>query len=94
MLTILDRLDSDLDAADLDSMTTKLRKTIVKRAAAGKLNDYVGAEQATMALDMLLSLEGERSKHAKWLDKLYDSVSDEDHFEPYKFSKVMQEFAG
>ena len=94
LLIILDRLDSDLDAADLDSMTTKLRKTIVKRAAAGKLNDYVGAEQATMALDMLLSLEGERSKHAKWLDKLYDSVSDEDHFEPYKFSKVMRQFAG
>ncbi|MFT5208833.1 MAG: hypothetical protein ACI9CE_000548 [Flavobacterium sp.] len=94
MLTMIDRLDSKLDAADLNALIPKLRKTIVKRAATGNLNDYVGAEQATMALDMLLSLEGKRDKHAKWLDKLYDSVSDEDHFKPYKFSKVMKQFAG
>ena len=94
LLIILDSLDAKIGSADLNSLAPKLRATIVKRGAAGKLNDYVGAEQATMAIDMLLSQEGKRKKHLKWLNKLYDSVADEDNFEPYKFASVMKQFAG
>lgn len=94
LLTMLDSLDGKLDNANLNSVVPNLRKAIVKRAAAGKLNDYVGAEQATMAVDMLLSVEGKRAKHAKSLEKLYKSVNDEDNFEPYQFAKAMKKLAG
>jgi len=94
LLALLDSLDGKLDKVDLNAVVPKLRKAIVKRAAAGKLNDYVGAEQATMAVDMLLSVEGKRAKHAKSLENLYKSVNDEDNFEPNKFARAMKKLAG
>ncbi|MFT7686957.1 MAG: hypothetical protein ACI9FB_002305 [Candidatus Azotimanducaceae bacterium] len=94
LLSILGQLDAKIETVDLNSLAPKIRATIVRRAAEGELNDYVGAEQAIMALDMLLSQEGKRDKHVKWLNKLYDTVADEDNFEPYKFAKVMKQFPG
>ena len=53
---------------------------------SGEFHDYIAAEQAVMAIDLLLSQAGNRESEAEWLDKVYESVADEDNFDPYLFS--------
>ena len=54
--------------------------------------DYVSAEQALMAVDMLLSTTGQRDSHDEWLIKAYESLGKEDSFNPARFSRLMRSF--
>ncbi len=65
---------------------------LVSMGSKGQFRDYVAAEQSVMAIDMLLSTVGKREKNSQWLDKLYDSVIDEDTFDPVAFSDVMSAY--
>jgi hypothetical protein len=56
--------------------------------------DYGSAEQALMAVDMLLSSTGMRQDYAAWLDKAYDTLSDENAFDSGRFTRVMRSFKG
>jgi hypothetical protein len=57
---------------------------------AGEFQDYVAAEQAVMAVDLLMRATGEHESHEGWLDQLYSAVEDEDIFDPYAFAEIMQ----
>jgi hypothetical protein len=50
----------------------------------------VEAEQAVMAIDLLMRATGEHELHKKWVDQLYAAVGDEDTFDPYSFADIMQ----
>lgn len=62
---------------------------LVSMGAKGKFLDYVAAEQAVMAIDMLLSTSNEKDNYTGWL---YDSVQEEDSYNPDHLAKIMQGF--
>ncbi|MCB1646516.1 MAG: hypothetical protein KDI36_13740 [Pseudomonadales bacterium] len=65
---------------------------IVAAGREGRYRDYVAAEQAVMAVDMLLSRTKRRDDHQSWLDEVYDAVSDEDAFEPFRLRAAFGRF--
>jgi len=65
---------------------------LVVMGSSGQFRDYVAAEQAVMAIDMLLSTIGNRDDYASWLDSLYDSVEKEDQYEPGQLVRVMKRY--
>jgi hypothetical protein len=92
------RIDSVLSRID-HSLTTKklsgsdvdgILRELVNAAAAGEFLDYSSAEQAIMAVDMLLSEARRGGEYAIALDNLYDTVADEERFQAAQFSKAMQ----
>jgi hypothetical protein len=89
---LLDKVNGELKSERLLSVSDKLLTKIIKTSSSGKMNDYARAEQAIMAIDMLLSIGGQRSEHADWLIDVYDTVENEDEFEPEAFIRVMNMF--
>jgi hypothetical protein len=53
-------------------------RELVDMGSSGRLRDYVAAEQAVMAIDMLLDTVGSRDDYTGWLESLYDSVEKEE----------------
>ncbi len=96
---VLGRLEATLSAmttsisANTDNNAAqKIMTLLVSMGAKGKFLDYVAAEQAVMAIDMLLSTSNEKDNHTGWLDSLYDSVQEEDSYNPDHLAKIMQGF--
>jgi hypothetical protein len=83
---VLDGLKTAATGAQLDS--EKLLSEIVAMAGDGEFHDYVAAEQAVMAIDLLSSHSGKRELNADRLEKMYQAVADEDVFDPYKFADL------
>ena len=94
LLELVDRVDAQLDGEFLRGSEAALVADIVAVSSDGRLNDYVAAEQAVMAVDMLLSVAGQREGHANWLEGLYLALADENHFEPAVFVRQMKRFGG
>lgn len=90
----LNQIDSKIDGSTVLNRSDELIKAILKTTTRSKMVDYVSAEQAVMAVDMLLSASGKRSGHSSWLDKAYESVADEDNFNSRRFSQVMGSYKG
>ena len=65
---------------------------LVVMGASGQFQDYIAAEQAVMAIDMLLNTVGNRDDYDDWLDSLYDSVQEEDQYDPGQLAKIMKIF--
>ena len=53
---------------------------ILKMGQEGKFSDYVAAEQAVMAVDLLLQANGSREHSEAWLDRLYATVENQDKY--------------
>jgi len=87
---ILTDIDSSLtkrglSSADVDGILRKL----VAAASAGEFLDYSSAEQAVMAVDMLLTEAQQGVDYAATLDSLYDTVADEDQYDAVRFRQAM-----
>ena len=94
LLALLDQLDARVDSATIRSRSGELVTAIVAVSGGSAMIDYVSAEQALMAVDMLLSTSGLRDTHEDWLGKAYESLGDEDNFDPARFSRLMRSFKG
>ena len=80
----INTLEGRIKGSDLDD--EKLLAEVLSMAADGQFHDYVAAEQAVMAIDLLTSSLGNRDSASPWLDKVYESVSNEDIFDPFSFA--------
>ena len=87
--TMINNLERRVRGYDLDD--EKLLAEVLSMAADGKFHDYVAAEQAVMAIDLLMSSRGNREISSSWLDKIYESVSNEDIFNPFSFADLFIE---
>ncbi len=70
-----------------------LRSTIVKQGSQGQFSDYLSAEQAAMAID-LLSRRIDINQYdslVKPLDNLFNAIADENKFRPAQFISAMSE---
>ena len=88
----LDGLEEKLNLISERSKDVMLE--ILKMGQEGKFRDYVAAEQAVMALDLLLQANGTRGRSENWLDVLYETVENQDRYNPVAFQKAMQGSAG
>ena len=88
----LDGLEEKLNLISERSKDVMLE--ILKMGQEGKFRDYVAAEQAVMALDLLLQANGTRGRSENWLDVLYATVENQDRYNPLAFQKAMQGSAG
>jgi hypothetical protein len=58
----------------------------------GEFHDYIGAEQAVMAIDGLLIDLGRSSDYRTWLDGLYRLVRNDEGYTPERFVSALREF--
>lgn len=87
----LDDLSAQSDSLTRDN-AMRLLNEIVVFAKSGEVIDYNVAEQAVMAIDLLLSTIDKRAQSQDWLDRVYATVDDEDYFKPADFAMVMAAF--
>ncbi|HEY2630243.1 MAG TPA: hypothetical protein VGI57_14025, partial [Usitatibacter sp.] len=79
--------------ADLRTMLAGLADD----GARGEYHDYSSAEQATMAIGGLLGFMGRKGEIKDYraanaaLDKLYDSVKDDEKFRPERFRAALED---
>jgi hypothetical protein len=89
--SVLSRIDHSLTTKKLSgSDVDGILRELVNAASAGEFLDYSSAEQAVMAVDMLLAESRRGRDHADALNSLYDTVADEDEYQASRFSKAMQ----
>jgi len=88
----LDSMTSSVSSNSADTAAQKVLDELVSMGASGQFQDYVAAEQAVMAIDMLLSTVGARDDYDDWLDSLYDSVEEEDYYDPLFLAEVMERY--
>ena len=86
-ITTLRGVINDLEAPARESAgkPADLLKHVVTLCQQGSVRDYAAAEQAVMAIELLLVTTGEKDRKAGWLDSLYKSLEDEDAFDTYRF---------
>lgn len=69
-----------------------IRKSILDFGSKGEFRDYSGAEQATMAIDLLTFALGEDVSLKNQLDRLYSVLENESRFSPSEFEKAVRAF--
>ena len=88
----LDQIDGKLSAINISGSSQKLIEAMIRSTIAGNLTDYVVAEQAIMAIDMLLEHRGVRDDYSLWLEQVYSTLQDEDNFSPDAYIDSMRRF--
>jgi Cytochrome c554 and c-prime len=73
-----------------DRQTSRLIDGVLSAAIEGQFRDYLGAEQAVMAVDLLLIEQGQATRFRPQLDELYRQVNNDEKFRPEPFAKAMQ----
>lgn len=88
LLESLDALDRKLGPATLAQREPQLLRELLATGAKGNYIDYVSAEQAFMAVQMLVFEIGDTSLNAR-LDTLGDALSDDERYSPARFRSLL-----
>jgi hypothetical protein len=72
------------------TQTSKVLQDILQTAVDGEYRDYLGAEQALMAVDLLLIELGESARLKSNLDELYGLVKEDENYRAADFVKAMR----
>jgi len=90
--TTLNSITNSISSNPNRNAAPAILKLLVDMGGEGKFRDYVAAEQAVMAIDMLLSTSNEKDSHSSWLNSLYDSVQEEDSYDPTVLARIMKRY--
>jgi len=91
--TIIEKIQANLTRRDIKVADIRaLRKTLFELGGKGEFRDYSGAEQATMAVDLLTFALEEDERFQQQLDKLYAVLEDEPKYSPTAFAGAMRNF--
>ena len=90
---ILAGLQSRLTAGSLRNREQAILQEILSFGAAGNFLDYVSAEQAFMAVQMLAFEIGDAELEAE-LDELAQSLEDDERYRPAQFARLFRSSAG
>jgi hypothetical protein len=66
---------------------------LLRMGAGGEFRDYASAEQAVMAVELLMIDVGSAERFRKQLDELYDILRDEDGYRPQRLVDSMKRFS-
>jgi hypothetical protein len=86
--TVLGRLDRALTPAALRGREPQLLTAVLEIGAAGNYIDYASAEQAFMAVQMLVLEIADPELQAQ-LDALGNSLNDEERYRPAQFARLL-----
>ena len=84
----LSQLQSRITPTSLRNRERQILREILATGAAGNYLDYVSAEQAFMAVQMLVFEIGDDSLEAA-LDPLGDALQDDERYSPYRFARLL-----
>ncbi len=93
LLESLDALDRQLGPATLAQRERALLRELLATGAEGNYIDYVSAEQAFMAVQMLVFEIGDAAMNER-LDALGDALTDDERYSPARFRTLLAELAG
>jgi hypothetical protein len=86
--TILARMESRLTPAKLRNRNRQLLEEVLSTGAEGNYLDYVSAEQAFMAVQMLVIELGDSELEAE-LDALANSLNNDERYRPSEFRNLL-----
>jgi hypothetical protein len=66
---------------------------LLRMGASGEFRDYASAEQAVMAVELLMIDIGSAERFRKLLDELYEILRDEDGYRPARLADAMKRLA-
>ncbi len=92
LLESLDALDRQLGPATLARREPQLLRELLATGAEGNYIDYVSAEQAFMAVQMLVFEIGDAPMKAQ-LDTLGDALTDDERYSPARFKALLAQLA-
>jgi hypothetical protein len=87
---LLAQLDNAVTPARISSFESRILEAVLEAGADGNYLDYASAEQAFMAVQMLAIELGYRELEAA-LDKLADSLNDDERYRPAQFTTLLDE---
>ncbi len=87
---LLARLDNALTPARISGFESQILEAVLEAGADGNYLDYASAEQAFMAVQMLAIELGDPDLEAS-LDKLADSLSDDERYRPAQFATLLDD---
>ena len=90
---ILSSLQSKLTDGSLRNRERTILEEILSFGAAGNFLDYVSAEQAFMAVQMLAFELGDTDLQAE-LDQLAESLEDDEQYRPAQFARLLRSSSG
>ncbi len=88
---VLARIQSRLSAAGLRNREQRLLSEILSLGAQGNFLDYVSAEQAFMAVQ-LLAIELDDTKFEAELDQLHKTLENDERYQPAQFARLLRRF--
>jgi hypothetical protein len=89
---VIARLQSQIGKSTLNNQEIRLLREILATGAEGNFLDYAAAEQAFMAVQMLVFEIGDPDLQ-KQLDRLGDSLEDDERYRPMQFARLLAELA-
>ena len=85
--TTVGQVGSSLTGGNVgDADLKRILGNLFKDGQQGEYRDYVSAEQAVMAVDLLLIAVGRKDTNKAGVDRLYATVADENRFDAAKFA--------
>jgi hypothetical protein len=85
---LLARLGNAVTPAKISRLESRILETVLEAGANGSYLDYASAEQAFMAVQMLI-IELDDPDLEAALDKLADSLSDDERYRPAQFATLL-----
>ena len=76
------------------SQASRLVGTLLQAGSDGAFRDYLGAEQAVMAIELLLIDTGQAVKLRPQLDELFRLVKDDENFRSSEFTTALRSLQG
>ena len=95
MQDIINKLVQELAGREIsESSKKKMLDDLLKMGITGEYRDYIGAEQAVMAIELIMIDIGKRDQFQSYLDKLYDLVENDESYRPASFASVLRDLKG
>ncbi|AOW78263.1 hypothetical protein A3Q34_16285 [Colwellia sp. PAMC 20917] len=94
---VMEDIDAIQNALETQSLSQRqasasfLLNKIVTIGADGEFSDYIAAEQAVMAIDLLFDFTGKKSVFASAISQLFDIVADDEKYNAQLFSQKLNE---
>lgn len=86
LLSVVKKLGRDLAVTELgDIEKEQILSDLIKMGIEGAFRDYIGAEQAVMAIEMLIIDMGKKAQTQRPIDDLFKQVENDETYQPIRF---------
>lgn len=88
---VVGKLNRDLANTEFDSAEKEqILVDLINMGIEGDFHDYIGAEQAVMAIELIIIDENKKTQYRQPLDELYQLVENDENYQPEKFVNTLR----